>query len=164
MTQVTFRTEILPGDEKRIREITTSTGFFYDIEIDVAVELAEEKLREGEKSSYQFIFAERDGLVVAYSCFGLIPGSELSYDLYWIATHNDLRGQGIGKIVLEETHRQIAERGGRNVIAETSTLIKYRPTRHFYEQMGYHEAGRIHNFYKEGDGKVTFVKTLTPYT
>lgn len=161
MNELKFRTEIHPGDEERIREIITSTGFFYDIEIDVAVELAEEKLRDGEKSSYRFIFAELNGVTVAYSCFGLIPGSEISYDLYWIATHNGFRGRGIGKILLQETHRQIAGSGGINVIAETSTLEKYSPTRHFYDQMGYREAGRIRNFYKEGDGKVTFVKILT---
>ncbi len=161
MVEVTFRTEILPGDEVRIREMIISTGFFYDIEVEVAVELADEKLRDGKKSSYQFIFAERDGVTVAYSCFGLIAGTECSFDLYWIVTHNDFRGEGIGKRLLEETHRQIAEQGGRNVIAETSSLEKYQPTRKFYQHMGYHEAGLIHDFYKEGDGKVTFVKRNT---
>ncbi len=138
-----------------------STGFFYDIEVEVAVELAEEKLRDGDKSSYQFIFAEREGLSVAYSCFGLIAGTEHSFDLYWIVTHNDFRAKGIGRLLLEETQRKIGEQGGRNVIAETSSLEKYQPTRQFYKQMGYHEAGLIHDYYKEGDGKVTFVKRIT---
>lgn len=160
MTKLIFRKEILPGDETRIREMIISTGFFYDIEVEVAVELAEEKLRDGDKSSYQFIFAEREGVAVAYSCFGLIAGTENSFDLYWIVTHNDFRAQGIGKILLEETHRQIHEQGGRNVIAETSSLEKYQPTRRFYKQMGYTETGLIQNFYKEGDGKVTFVKAI----
>lgn len=160
MTGVTFRSEIRKGDETRIREMIVSTGFFYDIEVEVAVELAEEKLREGDKSSYQFIFAEVDGLTVAYSCFGLIGGTEHSFDLYWIVTHHDVRGRGIGKLLLEETHRRIGRQGGKNVIAETSSLEKYQPTRHFYKQMGYSEAGLIQDFYREGDGKVTFVKTL----
>jgi len=158
MAQMTFRNDIHPGDETRIREIVVSTGFFYDIEVEVAVELAVEKLRDGNKSTYQFIFAENDGVAVAYSCFGLIAGTEHSFDLYWIATHDDFRGQGIGKTLLEETHRRIALQGGRNVIAETSSLEKYAPTRRFYNQMGYSQAGLIEDFYKEGDGKVTFVK------
>ncbi|MBE0648687.1 MAG: GNAT family N-acetyltransferase [Bacteroidales bacterium] len=160
MAKVIFRTEILPGDEVRIREMIISTGFFYDIEVEVAVELAEEKLRDGDKSSYQFIFAKRDAEIIAYSCFGLIAGTECSFDLYWIVTHNDFRGEGVGKLLLEETHRQILEQGGRNVIAETSSLEKYQPTRDFYYKMGYHEAGFIPDFYKEEDGKVTFVKKL----
>lgn len=160
MTPILFRNEIRPGDEKRIREMIISTGFFYDIEVEVAVELAEEKLANGKKSSYQFIFAEQAGVTVAYSCFGLIGGTEHSFDLYWIVTHNDFRAQGIGKMLLEETHHQIGIREGRNVIAETSSLEKYKPTRDFYHKMGYLEAGLIPDFYKDGDGKVTFVKRL----
>ena len=160
MTSVTFRTEIRPGDETRIRDIAISSGFFYDFEVELAVELAVEKLRDGDRSSYQFIFAELDGVTAAYSCFGLIGGTEHSFDLYWIITHNDMRAAGIGKLLLEETQRQVREHGGRNLIAETSCLEKYEPTRHLYMKMGYTEAGRISDFYKEGDGKVTFVRRL----
>jgi ribosomal protein S18 acetylase RimI-like enzyme len=104
------------------------------------------------------VFAEVDGRTVSYSCFGPIAGAEGSFDLYWIATHNDFRGQGIGNRVIEETHRLIREMGGRLVIAETSTLDKYKPTRDFYEKTGYTNEARIDDFYREGDGKVFFVK------
>jgi len=160
MNTIQFRTSVLPEDAEVVREIVSSTGFFYAIEEEVAVELVEEKVIGGEQSSYRFIFAEIDGRPVAYSCYGLIAGSEHSFDLYWIATHNDFRGQGIGKLLLEETHRQITKSGGLNVIAETSSLEKYAPTRHFYLQMGYTEAGLIRDFYKMGDDKVTFVRRL----
>ncbi|MFH1295674.1 MAG: GNAT family N-acetyltransferase [Bacteroidota bacterium] len=160
MKTIQFRYRILPGDAEVVREIVHSTGFFYAVEEEVAVELVEEKVIEGEQSSYCFIFAEIDGQPVAYSCYGPIAGTEYSFDLYWIVTHNDFRGKGIGKLLLEETQRQIIEQGGKNVIAETSSLKKYQPTRHFYRQMGYTEAGVIHDYYKEGDDKVTFVKTL----
>lgn len=83
-----------------------------------------------------------------------------SFDLYWIATHNDYRGRGIGNLIIEETHRIIREMGGRIVIAETSSLEKYTPTRHFYDRVGYSNVAHIDDFYKEGDGKVFFVKKL----
>lgn len=155
-----FRNKAIPGDEKVVREIVTSSGFFYDNEIELAIELVEEKLKEGEQSSYQFIFVERDGQTVAYSCFGHIAGTENSFDLYWIVTHNEFRALGIGKLLLEETQRQAKEQGGRNLIAETSCLEKYEPTRHFYRQMGYTQTGQIPDYYKEGDDKVTFFKKL----
>jgi len=50
--------------------------------------------------------------------------------------------------------------GGRMVIAETSTLDKYAPTRKFYLSMGYDQESVIRDFYKIGDGKVTFVKRV----
>lgn len=161
MNDLRFRYEIVPEDVGRVREIVTSTGFFYDFEVEVAAGLVEEKLNEGHECTYMFIFAELKGRPVAYSCYGHIACSEHSYDLYWIVTNDDFRGHGIGKLLLEETHRRIREAGGLNVIAETSTLEKYAPTRHFYLKMGYEERGMIPDFYKSGDGKVTFVRRLS---
>ena len=69
---LTFRTTPEKKDIKRIREMIESTGFFYDFETDVAVELAEERLENGESTGYHFVFAEVDGVTAAYSCFGHI--------------------------------------------------------------------------------------------
>jgi ribosomal protein S18 acetylase RimI-like enzyme len=153
-----LRRDVHPEDIEAVREIIVSTGFFYDSEVPVALELVQEGLEPGPQSDYLFIFADLDGRTVSYSCFGPIAGAEGSFDLYWIATHNDQRGKGIGIRVLEETHRIIREMGGRLVIAETSTLDKYAPTRRFYEANGYMLEARIDDFYREGDGKAFFVK------
>ena len=64
---ITFRTIPVPSDAARIREIVESTGFFYDHETDIAVELVEERLEKGESTGYYFVFAEVDGVTVAYS-------------------------------------------------------------------------------------------------
>jgi ribosomal protein S18 acetylase RimI-like enzyme len=157
---ITFRTEVRPKDIETVRDIIISTGFFYDFEVPVAVELVEDRLDHGDQSDYHFLFADQDGITVAYSCFGPIAATEGSFDLYWIATHNDYRGKGIGNLLIGETHRIIREMGGRIVIAETSTLEKYTPTRHFYDRIGYTKEAQINDFYKEGDGKVFFVKRL----
>ncbi|MEI7723814.1 MAG: GNAT family N-acetyltransferase [Bacteroidota bacterium] len=157
---ITFRTEVSPGDIEIVRDIVISSGFFYDFEVPVAVELVQDRLDLGAQSDYHFIFAEQDGKTVSYSCFGPISATEGSFDLYWIATHNDYRGKGIGNLLIEETHRIIREMGGRIVIAETSTLEKYTPTRHFYNRIGYTLEAKIDDFYKEGDGKVFFIKRL----
>jgi len=156
--KLTFRHDTLPGDDEIIRDMVVSTGFFYDFEIPVALELVREKIEHGEKSDYCFLFAEIDGKPVAYTCYGPIMGTEGSFDLYWIITHNDYRGKGIGKIILEKTHEIVKKMGGRLIIAETSTLEKYAPTRYFYDKMGYLLEAEIKDFYKIGDGKVMFVK------
>jgi len=49
------------------------TGFFSDEEEIVAIELIEEKLSIGAKSTYEFIFAEKEGKLAGYTCYGLIP-------------------------------------------------------------------------------------------
>ncbi|MEI6455882.1 MAG: GNAT family N-acetyltransferase [bacterium] len=155
---LTFRSDVRPGDEEIVREMVVSTGFFYDFEIPVAVELVMEKLELGDKSDYFFLFAEIGGNPVAYTCYGPIAGAEGSFDLFWIITHNDYRGQGIGRIILEKTEEAARQMGARLIIAETSSLEKYAPTRHFYLQLGYTLEAKIDDFYKEGDGKVFFIK------
>ncbi len=155
---ITFRREVRPSDPDSVREIIESTGFFYDFEVPVAVELIEDKLHSGDSCDYEFLFAEVSGKTIAYTCFGPIACTEGSFDLYWIVTHHDFRGKGIGRKLIGETHRIIREMGGRIVIAETSSTEKYLPTRRFYESLNYVNEGMIADFYKEGDGKVYFVK------
>ena len=100
---ITFRTIPEKRDIQRVLEIVESTKFFYDHEVEIAAELVAERLSQGESTEYYFVFAEVDGVTVAYSCYGPIAMSTTSFDLYWIATHNDFRGKGIGKKLIEET-------------------------------------------------------------
>lgn len=155
-----FRQNVKPEDIESVREIVASTEFFYDFEIPVAVELVEAAVEEGDDSGYYFIFAEADGKTVAYSCYGQIACTDAGYDLYWIVTHNDYRGMGIGKQLLDETHRVVKSRGGRYIIAETSCLDKYTPTRLFYEKNNYDRDATIKDFYMPGDDKAIYVKRL----
>ncbi|MBM3403311.1 MAG: GNAT family N-acetyltransferase [Bacteroidetes bacterium] len=156
--EIRFRTAPTGQDIENIREIVTSTGFFYDFEIPVAVELVEDRLKDGLDSGYYFLFADDGERTVAYSCFGPIACTEGSYDLFWIVTHNDYRGAGIGKKLLEATEEEVKKLGGRMLIAETSTLPKYTPTRHFYESNQYKLEADIPDFYKPGDGKAIYIK------
>jgi ribosomal protein S18 acetylase RimI-like enzyme len=159
--QPILRTEVKDSDPAAIREIVRSSGFFREDEVEVAVELAEERLAKGAASGYEFIFAEVNGTVVSYACFGLIPCTLVSYDLYWIATHNDHRGTGVGKIVLAEVEKTIRTLGGKAIYVETSGMEKYEPTRAFYLKNGYPEKARFEDFYAEGDDKVVYVKKLS---
>ncbi|MCX6252761.1 MAG: GNAT family N-acetyltransferase [Bacteroidetes bacterium] len=157
-SKIIFRNGVTLSDLERIREITASSGFFYDYEIPVAVELAEESWQQGPESDYHFLFADVDGITVAYSCYGPIAMTQGGFDLFWIVTHNDLRGSGIGKLLLEETHKAVKNMGGRFLIAETSAMEKYAPTRRFYESNNYDKEAVIADFYKIGDGKVIYIK------
>jgi ribosomal protein S18 acetylase RimI-like enzyme len=157
---LSFRENVLPGDPGLVREIVASTGFFYDHEIDVAVELVEERLQKGLKSGYLFLFAEQGGRTVGYSCYGEIACTEGSYDLYWIAVRDDCRSQGIGKLLLEKTEKLIAGLQGRVIWVETSGQDKYLPTRKFYQRFGYQEEAVLKGFYGPGDDKFIYVKRL----
>jgi ribosomal protein S18 acetylase RimI-like enzyme len=149
-----------PQDPERIKEIISSTGFFREDEIHVAVDLAEERLSKGVSSGYEFLFADIDGKPVAYSCYGLIPCTLHSYDLYWIATHKDYMNHGIGRALLLETEKAIEKTGGTGIYVETSSRDQYAPTRAFYEKNGYILKARFEDFYDRGDDKIVYIKKL----
>jgi GNAT superfamily N-acetyltransferase len=157
---LTFRTIPEHRDIERVREIVESTRFFYDHEVEIASELVAERYNDGEGTGYYFVFAEMNGILVGYSCFGPITMSTTSFDLYWIATHNDYRGKGIGKRVLEETCKRAREMGCAIIIAETSGLPHYEPTRAFYISNKFTLEASLKDFYTMGDDKLFYTKRL----
>lgn len=159
--RIVFREEPLPRDLQSVIEIVESSGFFYPPEIDVARELVMERLSKGTQSGYYFLFAETGEGVVGYTCFGPIPCTLQSYDLYWIAVHQSWRGSGIGKDLLRRTEEIIRGMGGTRIYVETSSRDQYRPTNAFYRTCGYRKEATLRDFYGPGDGKVIFVKILT---
>ena len=85
LKKVIYREDVKKEDIKNVKDITTSSGYFYDEEIEIAIELVEERLAKGIKSGYYFLFADVDGKTVGYSCYGPIACTIHSYDLFWIA-------------------------------------------------------------------------------
>jgi Acetyltransferases len=153
---LTFRFEVREKDIQRVRELAESSGFFYPDEVDVAVELVEERLAKGDASGYFFIFAEIDEITAGYTCFGPIPCTKTSFDLYWIVTHNDFRGKGIGKQLLALTSQVIREMKGHKLYAETSSRQQYLPTQKFYEKNDFEKEAQIKDFYDSGDDKIIY--------
>jgi D-alanine-D-alanine ligase len=157
---VVYREDARPSDVKDVRMIAQSSGFFNSAELEIAVELIEERLALGDESGYHFIFAERSGKAIGFTCFGPISGTESSFDLYWIALLDAFRGMGIGKKLLSLTENKIAAMGGHRIYIETSAREQYDPTRQFYLSCGYKEDALIRDFYAPGDSKVIYVKVV----
>jgi ribosomal protein S18 acetylase RimI-like enzyme len=159
-SDIRFRSSAMPEDIRTVREIVVSTGFFNDEEVDIAVELITDRVEKGEKSDYKFLFLDLDGKTVGYSCFGHIAGTQESFDFYWLAVYQDLRGKGLGRQLTARTEEAIREAGGHRVYIETSSRKQYVPTREFYLKIGYRVEAIIEDFYAPGDGKVILVKVV----
>jgi GNAT superfamily N-acetyltransferase len=157
---IQIRHSVRFSDSRAIREIVTSSRFFNEEEIDVAVELVDERLEKGETSGYYFLFAEMDEKTIGYSCYGPIAGTLSSFDLYWIAVHNDVRARGIGKILLQASEQAIQEMSGHRIYVETSSREQYAPTRAFYKSCHYEMEAILQDFYALGDSKCIFVKVV----
>lgn len=160
---VSFRTEPREGDRSRIRGLLSATGFFHEREIDVAIELIDDRLAKGASSEYLFVFADIEGEPAGFTCYGPITTTENRFDLYWIAVRPDLQGKGFGTLLLREAERRMRALQGRYVFAETSSRDIYEPTRRFYLGQGFREVARVPHFYADGDGKVIFSKDLSSH-
>jgi len=159
-SRIIFRENVTDNDIAEVRGIVASTGFFSEQEIEIAAELVEERLAKGIRSGYYFLFAEYSGKVLGYSCFGPIPLTKSSYDLYWIVLHEKFRNFRIGKEILTRSEEIITGMGGLNIYADTSSREQYAPTRSFYEKNGYSLAAYLPDFYSTGDGKIIYCKTI----
>jgi GNAT superfamily N-acetyltransferase len=157
---LTLRYDVVEADVIRVREIVDSTGFFHPPEVDVAVELVEERLRRGDASGYFFAFVELEGVAIGYSCYGPIACTASSFDVYWIAVHRDEQKHGIGRWLMTLTEQLIRSREGRRIYVETSGRPDYLPTRSFYERCEYVKAAELPEFYGDGDSKVIYLKVL----
>ena len=155
---IRFREEVLPSDVETVRDLATSTGFFSQEEISVAVELVQERLAKGVHSGYHFFFAEHEDRVVGYTCFGPIACTAASFDVYWIAVLDDFRRLGVGKRLLEKTEGRIAALGGKRIYIETSDRSQYHSTRGFYRRCGFTKEAVLKDFYAPGDDKAVYVK------
>jgi ribosomal protein S18 acetylase RimI-like enzyme len=169
-----------PADRDQIAAILWATGVFSNAEVDVALELFDETFAgsgngsSGERVSatspslpaspfpppdYSFLgaFTPEDELV-GYACFGPTPGTDRTYDLYWIAVDPVAHGAGIGTTLLAEVERRLQGQHARMLVVETSSRSDYAPTRGFYGRRGYTEAARVREFYAPGDDRIILTK------
>jgi D-alanine-D-alanine ligase-like ATP-grasp enzyme/GNAT superfamily N-acetyltransferase len=157
---ITWRYEVTPADVEAIREVTASTGYFYDDEVAVSVELVEERLAKGAASGYEFVLADCGGRLIGYTTFGPIPCTKSSFDWYWLAVRPELQGFGIGKQLLQQVEVRSRAMGGTRLYCETSGRTKYASTRVFYEYMGFMLCELLEDYYDTGDGRATYSKSL----
>ncbi|WP_045218908.1 GNAT family N-acetyltransferase [Desulfonatronum thioautotrophicum] len=160
LEQIIFRREVRKSDIDVVRRLADHTGFFRPQELAVAAELVLERLSKGPSSGYHFLLAENSaGHVSGYACFGPIPCTGSSFDLYWIIVHPQVQGQGLGKLLMSASEAEATSLGGTRMYVETSSQALYRRTRQFYERCGYSREAVLRDFYAPGDHKHIYCKS-----
>lgn len=171
-----FVGEMSPKDRPRISKILEATRVFRSEEIEIALELfdsvfgaqvgtdgaiSENTVNPPANSDYFFLgaFTPEEELA-GFACYGPTPGSDRTYDLYWIAVDPAVQGSGCGTILLNEVERRLKGLNARMVVVETSSRSDYGSSRRFYVQRGYVEAARARDFYAPADDRITYTKRL----
>jgi len=149
---------IAAPDRAQLAALLKRIETFSAEEVTCALELVDAAIQGS--NDYQILLADRDGAVVGYICYGPTPMTEGTFDLYWIATDPQVRGQGVGSSMVAAMEGDIRRRNGRLVRVETSAMEAYGPTRGFYASMKYKEEGRFRDFYKEGEDLIILGKRM----
>ena len=144
-----------------LMKILQDTGAFTDVEVECAMELFHTVLDNPEQRDYIVVIAEEENRPAGYILYGPVPLTEGTFDIYWIATDPVYQGKGVGQRLLKHAETDIENRSGRLICLETSSQGGYERTRKFYDRAGYVEAARIRDFYKPGDDRITYTKSLS---
>ena len=152
---------ITEKDRRSIEEILRSTDFFYEFEIQTALEIADETLAKGnENCGYMWMkVTDNDGLV-AFANYGKNAFSTHSWDLYWIAVHQNSRNKKLGTVLLQAIEDDVRKSGGKILWIETSGRPLYASTELFYKNKGYELQASLKDFYGPGDPKQVYSKIL----
>jgi ribosomal protein S18 acetylase RimI-like enzyme len=159
---ITYVRPIKSDDRLHVVTLLRGTEVFSDDEIAIAEELIDCVLQKDGQEDY-IIYCYDDGeAILGYYCIGPTPATQGTYDLYWIAVDRSVHGTGVGAALDAHAEALVGSRGGRLIVAETSSQPKYSRSRAFYERRGYTELSRIRDYYRVGDDLVVYGKYLRP--
>lgn len=152
---------IVNEDKLLIEDILKSTGFFYDFEIEIALGLVDDTMSYGaEECGYHWLkLSDEDGLV-AFAQYVKESFSVHSWNLYWIAVHENSRHKKLGSILLKAVEDDIRNNGGKILWLDTSGRPLYAPTEKFYQKNGYTLQASLKDYYAPGDPKQIYSKIL----
>lgn len=145
-----------PDDREPALAALAACGAFDTVEIEVASGMID----DGLLGRYSLLAVEQDGAFAGYSCFGPAPLTRSAWYLYWICLRPEAQGRGLGRSLENASEEVIVGAGGTRLVVETSGRPDYRPVRRFYRRAGFVEAGRLTDFYRDGDDCVLFQKVL----
>ncbi len=150
-------------DRDRVRELVRATGVFRQSEVEIALEVFDDAIASP-GNDYHGLGAYHAGRLVGFTLYGRTPGTEATWDLYWIVVDPHGHRRGTGRQLMEASEASIEESGGTLIVVETSSRDDYTPTRRFYEALLYEQAAHIADYYAAGDDLIVFTKRFSSHS
>ena len=148
--------EVGDGDEEPLRQLLGTVDAFRADEVAIAMEVVAE-YRAGDRDYRPYILWEGSE-AAGFLCYGPVPLTEATYDLYWVAVGPDYRGKGYGRRLMEVFIDGVRSAAGRVAVIETSSQPSHGGARVLYERCGFAEAARIATYYGEGDDLIIYTR------
>ena len=144
-----------PADRPQIEALLRASHNFTPSEVATALEVIDDALG-GDPEYIVNVLADVSG----FECHGPVPLTEGTFDLYWIVVDPKAQKRGFGRLLLQAAEADVARRGGRLLLIETSSQESYTHTINFYKRNGYRLEATVQNFYRPGDDKLIFAREL----
>ena len=148
-----------PDDQAALQEVAIESGLFAPGELDVLNGMLADYFG-GSMPDHDWLALELAGRVIGAAYVAPEVMTEGTSNLYFIAVRSTHQGAGSGGVLLEAVEALLRQRGQHILIVETSGLDNFELTRQFYRKHGFVEEARIRDFYRAGDDKVVFWKSL----
>ncbi|TYP79660.1 GNAT family N-acetyltransferase [Paenibacillus methanolicus] len=108
---------------------------------------------------YRYVGCEKDGIIGVNS---FMENEQRTGGYYWdyIVVHKSYRKDGIGSLLIEDMISLLRGRGARYIITYTCDLDSYLPIRRLFERHGFEVAGRMKDYYFEGEDRLVYYLKL----
>lgn len=161
---------VVPADSDAVMDLSEASGLFQPHELADLRGMLEASLDGSLGPDHHWVVDDDDGWTASTSrlaslaYFAPEAFANRVWNLYLIAVDPSRQGEGRGTAMLKYVEAELATRGERLLLIETSGLGRFEQTRAFYRTNGYDEEARIRDYYDVGDDKVIFRKALTSPT
>ena len=101
-----------------------------------------------------------DGELIGVAYYAPVPEADRTWYLTMLGIRSDHHRGGRGRALMRHVEDDLAGRGERLLLVETSALPAFARARAFYAACGYGEEARVRDYYGDGDDMVLFRKAL----
>lgn len=155
----TIRT-VKPEDTDALIGLCKATDLFVPGELEILKDMLSQYFEGDLGDDHFWIKYEDDDELIGIAYYAPETFADSVFNLYLIGIHPDRQREGLGTILLRHVEEHLMSISTRMLIIETSGLGSFDRTRAFYRKNGYDEEARIRDFYRAGDDKIIFRKTL----
>lgn len=155
-----LRDRVAAGDGAALRAIAEACGNFDLHELDYVPEILTALEADGDASGYRLLVAEDGQGPAAFVIYGPMDEDDSQFDLYWIATHPRVQGQGAGGLLMTACERRAVAEGCVHMAIETEDGAAYAAAHALYRRFGYTVAKTDPDHYGPGRNRLIFAKSL----
>ncbi len=148
-----------PEDSDALIALADASGLFQPHELEEVGGMLAAHFA-GELGPDHHWITDDDGGPAAVAYYAPEPFTDGVWNLYMLAVHPDRQGGGRGAALVHHVEERLAARGARVLLIETSGTDGFERQRAFYRRLGYAEEARIRDYYRAGDDKVVYWKSL----